>query len=183
MLITLLEYRESQATMALIMAVRDGKKKFDRTLKPRNAPTGTVQIGGGRIDRIHVTLRVYGATLNPASVTKLLKCVPTESAPRRPSTVRDKSGKLKILRGNWRLSVTSVEARSNDLEEVVWNLLKRLPSNESTWKKLKRYKLDLFCGLFMEAQNRGFGISPRLCRELSKRSIAIGFDIYGPDQR
>jgi hypothetical protein len=47
------------------------------------------------------------------------------------------------------------------------------------WRHLTMtYKVDPFCGLFMEAENRGFALSAATCKELADRNLEIGFDIY-----
>jgi hypothetical protein len=43
--------------------------------------------------------------------------------------------------------------------------------------------VDLFCGVFMETDNRGFGLEPAVIQALAERSLAVGFDIYGPSDQ
>ena len=58
-------------------------------------------------------------------------------------------------------------------------LLARLPSDRATWISLtSTYSVNVFCGLFLESANRGFGISPEVAGLLSDRNLEIGFDVY-----
>ena len=41
-----------------------------------------------------------------------------------------------------------------------------------------RYRMDLFCGLFLQPTNRGFCISPEVSGMLAERGLEIGFDLY-----
>ena len=63
-------------------------------------------------------------------------------------------------------------------------LLKKLPEDLDTWRALNRScDVDLFCGLFLEAGNRGFVLSPETSKRLAERGLTIGFDIYAKDFR
>jgi Domain of unknown function (DUF4279) len=65
-----------------------------------------------------------------------------------------------------------------DVEEVILDLLGRLPTDPGVWHLLsQKYRMDLFCGLFLEASNRGFSLSAGTCRALADRGLEIGFDI------
>ncbi|MBN2703048.1 MAG: hypothetical protein JXR23_02460 [Pontiellaceae bacterium] len=47
-------------------------------------------------------------------------------------------------------------------------------------KKLtERFQVDLFTGLFLEANNRGLTISPHSMEQLGERGIELALDIYG----
>jgi hypothetical protein len=78
-----------------------------------------------------------------------------------------------------------LEIRSEDLgerydaEEGIRALLARPPSDPALWASLtSMYKVDVFCGLFMEASNRSFGVSAEISKLLVDRSIDIVFDMY-----
>ncbi len=54
-----------------------------------------------------------------------------------------------------------------------------MSTNMETWKRItNKYKVDLFCGLFLEGMNEGFSLSPEVMLMLGQRGIEIGFDIY-----
>ena len=145
---------------------------------PRDAPAGTVW-SGGPVDEAKVTLRVYGDEIDPLEVTRLLGCSPSQSA-RTGETITNSSGITRTVReGFWRLS----SGRSDlDIEDQVTILLTQLTSDLTVWRDLtRRFRVDLFCGLFLNASNRGFDFGPSVLRQLADRGISIGFDIYGPE--
>ena len=43
------------------------------------------------------------------------------------------------------------------------------------------YRVDLFCGLFLERPNRGVTLMPKTMTEIGVRGIKLGFDIYAPE--
>ena len=157
------------------------RRRSRRGSIPVGAPQGTVWYGGP-IDRCKVTLRVIGDDLLPEEVTQLLGCSPTQCETKGMPVLGDDGRLLRTAKsGAWRFIITSEEAGTADVEEVVLHLLGRLPSDRAVWQSLgDRFDIDLFCGLFMESNNRGFSLSPSVCRELAERGIEIGFDIYCP---
>jgi hypothetical protein len=65
--------------------------------------------------------------------------------------------------------------------DKIREILEQLPNNLEVWKDLAaRFKIDMFCGLFMDRTNEGLGFSPDTLLELGKRGIELGLDIYGP---
>ena len=114
---------------------------------------------GGPVDKIKIGLRVNGDLLDPNEVTKLLGCEPTKA------------------KGNWLLNGKLLP--TDDLEVQIENLLASVTDDLSVWKELTtKYKVDIFCGLFLEDINRGFELSSKMMKALSERNISIGFDIY-----
>jgi len=68
---------------------------------------------------------------------------------------------------------------NDDVEDGIRILLAGLPSDIAVWLSLtSAYEADVFCGIFLESENRGFGISPEVSRLLSDRNLELGFDIY-----
>ncbi|HSE25410.1 MAG TPA: DUF4279 domain-containing protein, partial [Pyrinomonadaceae bacterium] len=67
------------------------------------------------------------------------------------------------------------------LEEQVLKILSRVTEKREVWQRLtQQYKVDLFCGVFLNegSWNRGFSLSPTILKELAARNLKIGFDIY-----
>ena len=155
--------------------------KGPRPQPPKGAPEGTVWFGGP-VDRCKVTLRVYGDELDLDSISAMLGCAPT-SAEKKGTPIPTEDGSARVARrGRWSLSITSEECGEWDVDEVIIALVKRLPTDMTIWRDLTRtYRVDLFCALFMEARNRGFGLSAETCKVLADRNLEIGFDIYAPD--
>lgn len=62
------------------------------------------------------------------------------------------------------------------------SLLSHLPSGVSVWSRLSaEHEIDLFCGLFLEAPNRGLTLSAGLLKYLGDCGIELGPDIYSPN--
>jgi hypothetical protein len=115
---------------------------------------------GGPIDRSAVSLRIMGEDLDPEEISRLLG--------REPSSARKT---VWVLR--------SQLAPERELDAKVADLLSSLPADPTIWSSIAaRHRIDLFCGVFLNALNRGFGLSVRTLRMLAERGIEIGFDIY-----
>lgn len=143
---------------------------------PGGAPEGTVWFGGP-VDRFKITLRIIGDDLDPERISSLLRCTPTGM--RRGDPTKGADG----CAVQWFLEIRSEAlGESYDLEDGIKLLLEKLPSDRDLWVSLtSAYTVDLFCGIFLGAANRGFGISPEVSRMLADRGIEVGFDIYCPE--
>lgn len=144
--------------------------KVLRREPPVGAPEGTVWFGGP-VDSWQVALRVYAEDLDPDHVSAILGCQPSSAA---------KKGDPFPRQGRWILTIDSRECdRNDDVEDGVRMLLARLPSSLDVWASLtSTYEVDVFCGLFLDSSNRGFGIQPDISKSLAERGLEIGFDIY-----
>jgi Domain of unknown function (DUF4279) len=145
---------------------------------PKGAPEGTVWFGGP-VDEATATFAVRGDALDPSEVTRLLGCAPTRSA-RTGETIINPNGSSRVAReGLWCVSST----RSNlDIEDHLTILLSQLTSDLEVWRRLTtKFRAEFFCGLFLDARNRGFELPVPLLRQLADRGISIGFDIYAPE--
>ncbi|RDH41254.1 DUF4279 domain-containing protein [Zooshikella ganghwensis] len=92
-----------------------------------------------------------------------------------------KNGQPRIAKsGMWRLEAEDMVP--GDLDSQVQELLNKLTFDLEVWKSISsKYKVDLFCGLFMEAEMEGIGLSASSLLALGERGIEIDFDMYGPD--
>jgi hypothetical protein len=137
---------------------------------PSGAPEGTVWFGGP-VDRWKVALRVFGEELDPDHISAMLGCEPS-SAERR--------GNPFPKHGRWLLEVDSRDCGENDdVDDGIRMLLARLPSDTDLWVSLtSTYRIDISCGIFLEAANRGFGITAEVSSMLSDRNLEIGYDLY-----
>lgn len=145
-----------------------------------SAPEGTIWFGGV-IDRTKVTLRIFGDKLKPEEITKKLGVEPTTSYA-KGEIIKGKKRNRIAKTGRWSLD-SKLEAHIG-IEEKIRDLIKPILANESYWKKVtSECEVDLFCGLFMEAGNRGFDLSHEIMGKLARLCIHISFDIYGPDSR
>ena len=138
-------------------------------------PSRLVKVGGP-VDRSKVSLRLFGDSLVPAEVTRLLCCEPTRAF-RKGDVEPDKRYHRVASQGSWLLEGALPE--NAGIEEQVAALLGRLTNDLPVWQRLTTdFRADVFCGVFLEEWSRGFGLSPRLTKMLGERGLEIGFDIF-----
>jgi len=154
------------------------KKPPDTLVK--SAPEGTAWFGG-EFDRSKVTLRIFGDNLSPDEITKSLGVSPSRSEKKGDVTIGKSSNTQRIAKtGRWSLETNLPD--EIDVEIKINNLLDSVTNDSLVWSELSaKYKIDIFCGLFMEAENRGFSLSVSTLRRLASLGIEVGFDIYAPD--
>jgi hypothetical protein len=145
---------------------------------PSGAPEGTVWFGGP-VDSSKITLRLSGEELDPDQITGILGCAPTLTH-RRGLPISSHEGSHLARKGRWHLEIASRDLHGrDDVEDGIKALLEQLPSDLALWASLtSMYEVDVFCGLFLEADNRGFAVSAKTSKLLSDRHLNIGFDIY-----
>ena len=121
-----------------------------------------------------------GDSLIPEEVTNMLGGTPTE-AQRKGQEFQGRTGISRTAKvGMWRLRAT--ETTTGDLDAQVQEILSQLTDDTAAWNRLaSQYDIDLFCGLFMEKENEGVGISASTLRELGARGIELSLDIYSGD--
>ncbi len=126
------------------------------------------------------SLRIVGDDLDPNEITFLLKCVPSQAST-KGQIITTKSGRERVEKsGGWHLDAPDCEPE--DLDYQVTFLLNKLNDDLHVWNKLKsKYRMDLFCGLFMHTGDEGLTISSKTLEELGKRGIELGMCLYGPD--
>lgn len=131
----------------------------------------------GPVKRSKVSLRIGGIDLNPDEITNLLGCQPTRVRTRGTAI---KTGSDFISpSGGWSLHVT--ESSPEDLDGQIAELLSKLTSDLEVWALIgSRFKLDIFCGLFMSNGNQGLSLSVASLDALSRRGIELCLDIYAP---
>ena len=135
----------------------------------------------GPMQKSAATLRIAGDDLIPPEVSSLLGCVPTTAQKKGEVLVGTTTGSERIARiGMWRLQ--STDRQPEDLEGQIEEILKRVTGDIGTWKALTgRFRVDLFCGLFMGSANEGLEISPSTLFALGQRGIRLALDVYGPE--
>ena len=132
------------------------------------------------ISRTTATLRLFGDDLDPDMVSALLGAQPTHSS-RKGEARRSKSGPLVAKTGSWLLSAS--DQSPGDLEAQIERLLAGLTSDLEVWSDLgRRFRIDIFCGLFMEDGNEGLVLSPRVLGALGERGMEVSLDIYRPTE-
>jgi len=134
------------------------------------------------ISRTKATLRISGKDLLPEDISSCLGGFPDFSQ-ELGQEIANPSGKTRIAKfGMWSLSATDQEP--GDLDFQISEILDQLTDNLDSWQELAdNYKVDLFCGVFMESDMEGICLSPESLLKLGERKIILGLDIYGPDER
>jgi hypothetical protein len=126
-----------------------------------STPEGTVWFGG-HPDGAALCLPVCGDDLNPDEITELIGRAPSRSQCRGQS-ILDSSGKVKRVArtGSWLLDYPlGAEAT---IEEAIELLLGGLSDDDRKWAALgQRFRVDLFCDVFVHGVNRGFELSPHV---------------------
>ena len=126
------------------------------------------------------TLRIWGDELVPEDVTALLGREPTLSCAKGdPIAGNPKDDARTAATGAWHLQAT--DRLPADIDTQVRELLGGMTSDLAIWRKLReKYRVDLFCGLFMGHGNEGLAISPYTLVSLGVRGIELALDVYAP---
>jgi Domain of unknown function (DUF4279) len=123
------------------------------------------------------SLRVAGDTLVPAEVTRLLGCNPTRAHAKGELIKGKRTGREHAARtGVWCLAATNCE---QGLGPQILKILNCLKPGPTAWADLaSRYRVDLFCGVFLRRYNDGLSIGPDALAALAVRGIELSLDIY-----
>jgi hypothetical protein len=134
---------------------------------------------GGPVDRFKITLRIFGDELDPDHITSLLRCTPTVAEAKGKPVVSTTGARRIPKKGRWSLTIESKDCGEGDVEDGIRTLLESLPDDLELWEFLTTtYSVDIFCGLFLAASNRGFELSKEVSKMLSDRQLVVGFDVY-----
>ena len=133
------------------------------------------------LSKTKMSLRVIGDDLVPDEISLLLGSKPMREMIKGKPFYWKRDGEPQIAKsGMWRLEAN--DQIPGDLDIQVFELLDQLTDNLDTWAILsEKYKLDMFCGLFMDSGMEGISLSARSLLALGQRGIEIDFDMYGPD--
>jgi hypothetical protein len=128
--------------------------------------------------RSAAALRIIGDDLVPDEITRVLGCAPT-SAETKGQVLRGKSaGRERVARsGSWRLEVA--DRTPDDLNGQIMEIVGRLNQDPEVWASLaNRFRVDVFCGLFMAKSDEGFSLSPEALSVLGARRIELAVCLY-----
>ena len=127
------------------------------------------------LNKSSATLRIFGDSLDPDEVSRILGCAPTRAHVK--GQIRHKSTVHKT--GGWLLEAT--DQVPGDLDGQVTELFSRVKKDIAVWVALAREnEIDLFCGFFMDETDAGLEISADTMKLLSERGIKLGICIYAP---
>lgn len=83
-------------------------------------------------------------------------------------------------KGSWRVTVE--RRRPGDLDGQAAELFAPLKSDLVVWNDLsRRFKADVFCGLFLNELNESISLSHKTLKESGWRGLSLGMDIYLPE--
>lgn len=142
-------------------------------------PGDDVKIGGD-VDRIVVSVRVTSDHLDPQEVTRALGVAPTFAS--RKGELSKIAGR-DVLQGTgtWFFEFAGAPEEWT-LDDAIETLLRRLPADLTVWEQLSaKYRLDVFCGVYLTGVNRGMTLSQTLLRQLADRHLELDLDIYCVD--
>jgi hypothetical protein len=127
------------------------------------------------VSRSVATRRIIGDDLDPDETTRLLGAKPTAQSRKGEQN----SSGYSAQRGIWRLSAT--EKVPGDLNTQINELFAKVTPDLSVWADLiRKFRCDIFCGLFTQNGNKGEQLEPRTLAMLRSRGLQLGLDIYGP---
>jgi hypothetical protein len=131
------------------------------------------------INRSVATLRIMGDDLLPEEITRRIGAFPS-FAHRKGEVLKHPTGRVAKF-GMWQFEAEVLEP--SDFDSQVSSLLDQLTKDMSIWQELgSKFKVDLFCGWFMNEGNEGEGIAPATLLALGSRQISLSLDIYAPDE-
>lgn len=128
----------------------------------------------GPISRSKACLRVTGHGFTEDEINSILETSSTEFKVRNIPVTMGGSG----VSSHWSLDAP-VEM---DLEKQIAWIFNQTTKDLKKWKNLtESFKVDLFCGAFMEHANEGIQFSSEIMRKAGERNVDIGIDIHSPE--
>ena len=127
--------------------------------------------------RSRAALRLFGDDLQPEEITALLGAPPTASRRRGEQDDRRRNPRHWPT-GAWILSADDLVPADPDRQ--VAQILDQLTADVAVWRSLAaRFRVDMFCGWFMDEVNEGVSLSVATLRSLGERGILLDMDLYG----
>ncbi len=152
-------------------------KRLPTKLNREDIDPNHLWVFGGPVDSSTAGLRLFGDSLIPAEITDLLGCKPT-MAHCKGDVLPDRRYHRIAKTGSWILD-DDLPGPTEIGEKIVY-LLSKVTDDLSVWANLsEKFTVDIFCGLFLDEDNRGFELSVDILKMLSERKITLDFDIYG----
>ena len=130
---------------------------------------------GGPVSAARASLRIFGASLEPSEIDKLMG----QAASLSYRAGDQVSPRVPVPRkiGMWLLKAESPSTQP--LAEQILALLGRVPGDEALWAHLKQqYSVDIYCVLELARENSGFELPARAITEIATRGLELQFDCY-----
>jgi hypothetical protein len=127
------------------------------------------------------SLRIFGDSLDPKEISRLLGCAPTASYLKGDMNAWKDNKNITHKRtrktGMWLLEATDQEP--GNLDAQVAEIFGKLNSDLGIWASLTNdYKVDFFCGFSMKQTDEGMEISAKTLQILGERNIPVGICLY-----
>lgn len=130
------------------------------------------------INRSLASLRIFGDTLDPDHISRLLGATPSDSF-RKGDIKRSRLKNIFRKSGGWLLEAKDQEPGNLNLQ--ITEILGQLTKDLNAWATvMEQYKVDLVCGLFMEKTNEDIEMSAQNLKALGERGIKLAISIYAP---
>jgi Domain of unknown function (DUF4279)/SEC-C motif len=131
-----------------------------------------------------VALRIIGDDLVPEEITAMLGASPNYAVTKGQMgkhIVGPKVGDVRMAKsGMWTLDASDREPE--DMNGQVCQILSQMTGDIAVWQNIvKRYRAELFCGLFLNGTYGGLTLSPQTLATLGERGIEIGLCIYAEE--
>ena len=136
------------------------------------------------VSKTAVSLRFAGDELDPPELSRALRCEPDLGAAKGGIWQTPKGTEQIARTGMWHRGVAP--RSPGDLNGQVAELLALMTDDLAVWQHLtRRFRADVFCGLFLDRVNEGIELRPKSLCDLSVRGLLLGLDIYrlGEDQQ
>jgi hypothetical protein len=129
----------------------------------------------------NIALRIIGDDLVPEEITALLGALPTSAVikgEKGKHITGPKVGYVRVARsGMWIFEAPDRELK--DMNGQIREILSQMTDDLAVWQGItKRYRVDLFCGLFLSDYYGGVTLSPESLAALGERGIKMGLCIY-----
>jgi hypothetical protein len=124
------------------------------------------------------TLRISGELLDPADVSRLLGCSPTSAE--KQGDPMGSLGNILARQGGWKLRIEREDGEH--LSDQISQLLAATSPDHDVWADVvRRYRVDVYCGVWLDEPGQGLNLAPEVLAELGRRGISLEFDIYYTD--
>lgn len=122
-------------------------------------------------------LRFVGDDLDPDEISSALGKEPTYARRKGDVWLSPKGLRRTAKSGIWILNAD--DAEPGDLDQQVAALFSGLGDDFSIWRNFaKRYRGDIYAGVFMSQSNEGLNMSPLTLNSIGIRGLEFGLDIY-----
>jgi hypothetical protein len=139
-----------------------------------------VLVVGGLVDKISITLGIYGEGLNPDEVSRILKCQPTK-AHRCGEHPHSNPRYSAYKKGSWLLNLKGFAPTTAD--ELIDDIMSQVSTDVQIWQELSlTHEIRVRISVHMNGWNKGFDLSLRTIQRISDLKASIVFDIYAYDE-